>query len=376
MKKNKFYGKSFILGCLLLGLGACSDSDSDSEKDSRSLGLEPEASTPLENTESEKETEQAMNPLQLRFAASHNNQPVSCNDLIEGVGVNEDSHISIADLRFYVSNITLYDQDGVTIPFKLESNDFQLQHEMGSVVLIDLTGTESGACTTSSIAFAEGTGRVNDLLKVQVPSEVTVHSVHFDVGVPQAVMKDVIQNHTAEDAPSPLAEMYWSWASGYRHFVMNFTVGNQDSEGEGYIHIGSKDCGGDGAKALTDQEFCGLPNTAQVALENFDVENQVIALEVSQLLTDVKLMVPIMDSETKEKIGEKVGVACHSSSTQEQCDPIFKSLGLTMGTDAVEAKNNRLFSVGNSVDFPALHASPHSSQEPAENIHAHHQASQ
>ncbi|WDT76931.1 MAG: hypothetical protein MPW16_06875 [Candidatus Manganitrophus sp.] len=54
----------------------------------------------------------------------------------------------------------------------------------------------------------------------------------FDLGVSQPLMKATIANNTAEGAPSPLNEMYWSWASGYRHFVMNFAV-EDDGNGNG-----------------------------------------------------------------------------------------------------------------------------------------------
>jgi hypothetical protein len=40
--------------------------------------------------------------------------------------------------------------------------------------------------------------------------------VTFEVGVPQHLMKTTIATSSAEGAPSPLGEMYWSWNSGIR----------------------------------------------------------------------------------------------------------------------------------------------------------------
>ena len=76
--------------------------------------------------------------------------------------------------------------------------------------------------------------------------------------------KSVIANNTPEGAPSPLGEMYWSWATGYRHFVFNFTVtaGSGDT-GDGYLHVGSLDCGAEGTLALEDRDACGFVNTTE-----------------------------------------------------------------------------------------------------------------
>ena len=50
-------------------------------------------------------------------------------------------------------------------------------------------------------------------------------------------MQATIATSTAEAAPSPLDEMYWSWATGYRHFVFNFEVDAAGELGEGEAQL-------------------------------------------------------------------------------------------------------------------------------------------
>src|SRR5690606_7688119 len=151
--------------------------------------------------------------------------------------------VSLADLRFYISDVRFYDEGGAEVPLELDESEFQYRSDAGSVALVDLTGNSDGTCSESAIAFAEGTARQNP--SVTGSTELArVASVSFSVGVPQAMMQDVIANNDIEGAPSPLGEMYWSWASGYRHFVFNATLETETGlTGEGYIHVGSRACG-------------------------------------------------------------------------------------------------------------------------------------
>ncbi len=230
----------------------------------------------------------------LSFAPVFEGSEVGCTSALTGLGTNADNSVGIADLRFYVSNLKLYDSAGNQLTTTLDTNEFQYVGDAGTVTLIDLTG-DAGTCGASAIANAEGTARTNESIKGTVDG--TVRRVAFDVGLPQSLMKDVISTKTAEDAPSPLGEMYWSWASGYRHFVFNFTVTNEQAEsGEGYLHIGSRDCGGDGAKALTDRDACGLVYTPSVSLDDFDPATNRVTVDLGALLQGLDLVAPIRDS--------------------------------------------------------------------------------
>ncbi|MBN8615543.1 MAG: metallo-mystery pair system four-Cys motif protein [Deltaproteobacteria bacterium] len=274
---------------------------------------------------------------ELRFAATDDGTVIGCTSSVTGLGPGGDVSIGPSDLRFYVSNVRFFDAAGVELPVELDENAFQLSTTAGEVALIDLTGNSEGSCNGSSISFAEGTARTNDVIRGRAPVG-DVARVSFDVGVPQALMAETISSYSAEGAPSPLDEMYWSWATGYRHLVFNFTVTAGAETGEGYVHVGSTDCAAEGMLALADRERCGFVNTATVTLDAFDLRTNSVGLDVRELLAGIDMISPVYDPMTFEVIGQGPGVECHSSPMQEDCPTIFGNVGLDMTTgDAVGA---------------------------------------
>lgn len=288
------------------------------------------------------ETAQEPRAFALTFQATDGKNPVGCEDELTGVGLDEAHAVGLSDLRFYVSNLVFADARGKAIELGLDENDFQYTSGQGSVALIDLTGNDSGSCAGNAIAFSEGTARTNDAVTGTTLVD-EVASVSFDVGVPQALMREVIASHSAEGAPSPLNEMQWTWATGYRHFVMNFTVATGDDAGEGYLHVGSRDCGPEDGLALEDRDECGFVNTPKVALEGFRLEQDVVAIDVRRLLAGIDFVSPIYDPETFEILGEGPGVECHSSPTQPDCVALFPSFGLDMEDGTADASRDEVF---------------------------------
>lgn len=283
-------------------------------------------------------TGEALAPFSLRFAAVANGEEVGCGSTITGLGPDGEHTASPADLRFYISNLRMYAADGSEVTVELDVNDFQYTSDAGQVSLIDLTSNTEGDCESSAIAFAEGTARENDVI-TGMTQVADVTRISFDVGVPQAVMKDLINTTSAEAAPSPLGEMYWSWATGYRHFVFNFSVEDPEAvAGGGYLHIGSTDCAGDGELALENQDECGFLNTPKVDLDGFDLAAGVVAVDLGRALEGVDFLAPIYDPKTFEIIGEGPGVECHSSPMQPHCATIFASFGVDIddGTSAAD----------------------------------------
>ncbi|PQJ55115.1 metallo-mystery pair system four-Cys motif protein [Psychrosphaera saromensis] len=254
---------------------------------------------------------------------------------MSGFGADEEYSVGVNDLRFYVSNLAFYDQYGEEIEMTLDDSDFQLNHEEGFVGLIDLTSNTSGTCISS------GTERTNAILTGSM-LDTGVSKVTFDIGVPQAVMKDVIATSSAEDAPSPLNEMNWPWASGYRHFLMNFIIENTSAlTGGGFLHIGSKGCGStDGLLALEDKDSCDFVNTPQVELTDFDPSINTVVIDIDQLLTDVTFSSISDDDEATEQLSAN----CHSQSPtmQPNCAPIFSNLGLDTDDGTAVASDNKV----------------------------------
>ncbi|MBL8951982.1 MAG: metallo-mystery pair system four-Cys motif protein [Myxococcaceae bacterium] len=278
----------------------------------------------------------------LRFQALVDGAPKGCTDELTGFGAGSDQKVGINDLRFYVSNLKFTDRAGNTVAATLDKNDFQYDSAEGQVSLIDLTGNTEGTCGMSMLGGGEGTARTNDSIKgTTLLGEVA--GVSFDVGVPQPVMKKVIADNTAEGAPSPMREMYWSWNSGYRHLVFNFTVRTPtNAPGEGYLHVGSRNCNAMGMKALADRDRCEFVNTPKVALTGFDLTKDQVGLDLRKLLANIDFVSPLYDANFVV-IGMGPGVECHSGPTQPDCAPLFTSLGLDMGTGGATAAGNTAF---------------------------------
>lgn len=293
---------------------------------------------------SDAETE-AAKAFSLNFAALVDGERVGCSDELSGFGPAEGHHLGLNDLRFYVSNLRFLDRDGAEVDFALDENEFQYSSPAGSVALVDLTGNTQGSCSADSVAAAEGTARTNSVISGTTRVG-QVDAVAFDVGVPQALMKETIATNTPEGAPSPLNEMYWNWNSGYRHFILNFSVqGGAEAAGAGYVHVGSRDCAprGDGVKALEDRDACTFVNTPATEVASFDLDTDTIGIDLRAILDGIDFVSPIYDPETFDVIGEGPGVECHSSPMQPDCASVFKAFGLDMTTGNANAARDSAF---------------------------------
>lgn len=278
----------------------------------------------------------------LEFAALADGAEVGCTSQIGGLGTSGNDTAGLNDLRLYVSNLKLLDAKGAEVETTLDQDAFQYRADVGQVSLVDLTGNTEGTCGATMIGGGEGTARTHRAItgKTRVAD---VKSISFEVGVPQALMKKVIAENTTEGAPSPLAELYWSWNSGYRHFVMNFTVKDgANMPGEGYLHIGSRDCAAMGEKALETRAQCGFVNTPAVSLASFDLTKDRVGIDLKKALQGVDFVSPKYDANFNV-IGQGPGVECHSSPGQPDCPTIFSSFGVDIATGQATAAKNAVF---------------------------------
>ncbi len=289
--------------------------------------------------------QQTPSPFTLQFAAALNGTAATCEQELTGLGPTKQHSVGVNDLRFYVSNLQFKNSAGEPVALTLDSNEFQLNMDSGSVALIDLMGNSAGSCAPTAVAFAEGTARTNSVVSGTTLVD-DVAAISFDVGVPQAVMKSVIGVNTPEGAPSPMSEMYWSWATGYRHFVLNFSVRDaMNSTGDGYLHIGSRNCGPPAGRALSDRAACEFINTPQFAAPKFNLSTNKVTVDLAALLAGLDFIAPIYDPKTYMVIGQGVGAECHSSPTQPDCSSVFSGLGIDSGTGTAQAASNRVFVV-------------------------------
>jgi uncharacterized repeat protein (TIGR04052 family) len=317
--------RSAILSAL--ALTACEGDDGGDGGDGHTHPAEPEA-------------------FALRFVPRAGDAPCDCSTPASGFGPAADQSVGLSDLRFYVSNLRFLDAAGAEIDATFDENEFQYTGDAGWVALVDLTSNATGSCEATAISFSEGTERMHEAITGTTLVD-DVAAVAFDVGVPQALMQEVIAENTIEGAPSPLDEMYWSWNSGYRHFVVNFTVTGGEDDGEGYVHVGSTGCtNADGELALETRDTCAYVNTPSVHLPDFDLATGHVIVDLAEILSELDFVSPVYDPETFEIIGEQVGVECHSSAMQDDCPTIFDHFGVDIDTGAADAAVNSVFRAG------------------------------
>jgi uncharacterized repeat protein (TIGR04052 family) len=349
----------FLFSTLSGLLLACGDDDSPSDMRARTnagdIVDDADAGTDgsLEDADSGAEAAlDASPPVQgafsLDFAAVSGGKTVGCGDTLTGLGLDGTSTASIDDLRLYVSNLQFHDTAGAVVELRLDRNDFQYLDDAGNVSLIDLTSNEVGACNPDNFPESEGTRRVHTAITGSTFID-KVASITFDVGLPQALMKKVIANNTAEGAPSPLAEMSWTWAGGYRFFVWNFLIskaGDAAQSDVGYVHVGSTGCSASfEANALSDRDACARLNTPAVALRNFSLASNKITIDLDAIVKKLDFMSETYDDQFQVN-GSAPGIGCHSGASAADCSEIFPAFGLSLETGAADASKNTVFGVG------------------------------
>jgi uncharacterized repeat protein (TIGR04052 family) len=234
----------------------------------------------------------------------------------------------LVDTRFYVSNVLLLDASGNAVPLVMA--DSGANQSAKGVTLLDFghDTAASGspvACTTSYTT--QITGKV-------VPGTYT--GISFTVGVPIRSMDFAAKlNHTntadTVTAPQPLqvSAMAWSWQSGRKFTKIEFMpttaidkIGATTTT-KWNVHIGSTGCAGDPTVA-TNETTCTNPNRLAVKFDSFNAATQKIAFDVGQLFKD---------ADVSFEGGGAVG--CMSGTTDPECGPIFKALGLDLATGKV-----------------------------------------
>lgn len=252
-------------------------------------------------------------PITLNFnaiasTADGKTAPINCTDTYQ-LG-SAGSAVSLADLRFYVSNVQILTKSGKSLPVALTQNDFQ----QSDVALIDLEdGT--GNCAN------RGSGEVNRTLVGTIqgkykPSELV--GVAFEVGVPNA------KNHSlfsSSDAPLNLQAMSWAWLSGRKFMKVELNVADKvhnvsdDSVAPLYnVHFGRTGCTGDVATGKID---CTQDNRIRVALTDKKWQQKTITLDLTALF-----------AQTNLRQNQTGAVGCMSAPADTDCVGLFKMAGL------------------------------------------------
>ncbi len=255
---------STALSALLLGLAlvACSDEESDdtaadtANPDSGG-GTDAGTDTGSPDTGADDTVE-----VELTFLGQVGDQPLDCNTTYEGLIAG--GPFTLADLRFFVSNVTLEAADGTLVEVTPVEDGV---HQGDGLALIDLEdGT--GNC-------ANATPATNAVFRGTVPAgEYT--GVTFTVGVPESL------NHVnPAEQTGPLAQiaLHWSWMAGYKHFQLE---GATTDGATVLVHLGSKACTG----APPSNYTCAQSNRPEVALTGADPLTTPIVVDLGALFAE------------------------------------------------------------------------------------------
>lgn len=246
-------------------------------------------------------------PVTLRFEAVVGEKPFACGQSYDGIGLSK-STMTVADFRFYVSNLRLLKADGSEQVVTLTRDGLWQQED---VALVDFEDGTKGC--------ANGTPETRAIVEGQVaPGDYT--GVRFDIGIPFE------KNHrdpTLQPSPLNLTRMFWNWNAGYKFLRVDLRSTGQP---KGWvIHLGSTGCMPN-ASPTTVPVNCKSPNLLAVTLPAFDVASDTVRLDLAALLAN---------SNIDEKFGE-TGPGCMSGPSDAECGPLFTQFGLPFGAAAAE----------------------------------------
>lgn len=199
---------------------------------------------------------------------------------------------TLTDLRFFISDLALLDDEGRARSVVL---DDQYQWQQKDLALIDL---EDG-----SNACQNGTADVHSSLVGSVP-EGDYQGISFTIGVPFA------RNHAdplTAAAPLDISAMHWHWRSGYKFLRAGIRA---PSDGF-WLHLGSAGCEG----TTRNVSACRFPNRVAVELPEFSLQNHTIVVDLEPLFAGVNLL----DGEPGD---------CSSGRAEISCSAPFRALGI------------------------------------------------
>ncbi len=236
---------------------------------------------------------------------------------------------TMADLRFYISNVKLIDSNGNPVPVILDKSAYQ---EKG-VALLDF----------GHVASVNGTTACTTTFNAQIVGKVkpgTYTGLSMTLGVPVKAEDGVSRmNHSNQTAtvgtaaPLQNTDMSWPWQAGRKFTKIEFvpnppavitkpTAASLVATTPKWpVHLGSTGCTGN---PVTGQDtVCTNPNRVDMTFGIFDTGStatNVIALDIAQLFKKADLTFDAGGSP-----------GCMSTGTDPECAPIFNALGVSIG---------------------------------------------
>ena len=236
----------------------------------------------------DEEEDQSPLDIEVNFAVNVGEDNFQCGVAYDNLGATR-STVSFTDMRFYVYDVNLVDQDGNSVPLDL------LQDEVWQYDTIALLDFEDGC--------ENGNSALNSKIIGQVPYG-RYQGIRFSIGVPP----ELNSNETileGRGSPLNLNAMFWSWRSGYKYLRLDTDLPFFR------VHLGANAC---------DEEFnCDELNIATFSFDRFDPTSDQIQLDIQTLLQDSDL--------TQNTEGTAPG--CMGQSDDPDCQKIFNYFNLT-----------------------------------------------
>lgn len=249
--------------------------------------------------------------IEIPFTAVANDIEIKCGEKVSSLGMSE-SEVTLEDFRFYIHDVRLIDQQGVSHLVNLEQNKWQVEN----VALLDFQ-TNQDSCSGDQ---KETNKSVKGEINVDPNS---IQSIEFTLGVPEEL------NHkNPSSAPSPLnvTSMFWAWQTGYKFMRIDVSPvagitrpsDNSFQQTSFKFHLGSTGC--EGNPELEEAVVCARKNRPIVSLEGFKLDDShIVTIDYAKLIKNVSL------------VSDEGGAAgCMSGATDPECKKIFTSLGLAL----------------------------------------------
>jgi len=243
----------------------------------------------------------------INFAAQVNGEDFTCaNQPYAGIG-NPIHDMNITDFRMYIHGAHIHDEaTGNVYPIELTQDGVW---QLDDLALLDFEDA-AGVCSAS------GTPQTNTSLKgkVTVPATVDLAAaeVCFEVGVPED--KNYLDVATAA-SPLNASGLFWAWKTGHKYIRID-GIGDPAGAAQGFnLHLGAQGCPGASPTAPPDSA-CTVPNTFEVCVANFDVDNSVIVVD------------PAYVFEANDVTVNQSALGCMSFVGDSDCDEIMPRLGL------------------------------------------------
>ncbi|UYI48145.1 metallo-mystery pair system four-Cys motif protein [Vibrio natriegens] len=250
--------------------------------------------------------EPAIQNVTLEFTTRVGEQDIQCQLMDTAIAGVKNTQPEFTDVRMYISEIELLDDDGAATPLELiQDGKWQYQN----VALLDFeTGTNS---------CANGNEALNHQITGQVPQG-NYTGVRFTLGVPAEL------NHVGidgDDAISPLdvMGMNWSWQNGHKHLRIDVAGWN--------IHLGTTGCEVIDSNTETVDCDSSRPNHPSYQFDDFNPSTNVIVFDYQRLVANSDITFNTADTP----------LGCMSSSVDPECQGVFDNLGLDLVTGECNA---------------------------------------